>query len=436
MDILLDLYKKQKGELVVLVDRHLAHSQDITRRVLTNSERIAEARHMLEQAKALQDNFDRNREALRKALDAIESGPRGSFIAEANLSEWRGLVADEKALPVYSLCRIGCMSDPEALLAELDSPDEIKELRSYLSRPVFERIKWTKGDYLVCGVCVLVGLALELLDLAWRENSPIDRSGTLRQWFNEHLHHHPDDSPIDYQGPGFGGDLHRGRSRGHDLARFLEAVDQTARGQFAGTRWSYGKPIEVIRAANQFGSAYPPMAWTAAFANVVTHLFADFFSTHSLPLPLTTVVYDHAGRELRKFTQRLYQGGFNLRHVALGGTEVLLSFLAIEVWLWLQHGADLRKSDLVSLKRYEMRTAVTGMLSGLNIAGAVLFQNPFFLNIPMLIATVDSATRWFSLRAKQRRWVYREMRNLDELTAEWNRLAMAISSGNDALPVI
>ncbi|MGO9119553.1 MAG: hypothetical protein ACLQPD_18330 [Desulfomonilaceae bacterium] len=79
---------------------------------------------------------------------------------------------------------------------------------------------------------------------------------------------------------------------------------------------------------------------TAAFVNMLVHLFADFFSTHSLPLPLTTVVYDSAGREFRKFVHDLYQGGFHLRHVAIGGIEVLLSHTAIEVWLWMQYGSE------------------------------------------------------------------------------------------------
>jgi len=417
--------EEQITQLGVSVETYKNNAEDIAERTLDNNALIAQCRQGLEMACVAQRSFDDDSSRLDEALSILESSDPDLTAASKALDGWGSLVVDDRLLPAVSLARQGLVRHPDDILDQLLSPEELEKLRAYLDRPVFERLRWTKGDYIVCGACALVGLALEILNLAWRHNSPIDPQGTLNEWFSKDIHEkvpHPD-SPIDYQGPGFGGPFHRARSRGHDLAEFFEAINQTMSGEFGGTRWSYGSPYEVISKVNQFGKSYPGMDWTAAFVNVLVHLFADFFSTHSLPLPLTTVIYDNAGREFRKFVHDLYQGGFHLRHVAIGGIELLLSYTAIEVWLWLQHGSEGRKTDPVSLKRYEMRAAVTGFLSGANIGGCLLFQNPFLLNVPVLMSAIDSSIRILNLRQKQRSWIYKEIRNLDELCASWDALA-------------
>lgn len=419
--------EEQIGQLSISVDTHRNNAEDIAERIFDNNALLAQCRQSLEMALLAQKSFDDDISRLDEALSILES-PKPDFKAAFKaLDGWGSLVVDDRLLPSVSLARQGLVRSPEDILDQLVSPEELDKLRAYLDRDAFERLRWTKGDYIVCGACVLVGLALEILNLAWQHKSPIDPQGTLNQWFNQNIHDkflHPD-SPIDYQGPGFGGPFHRARSQGHDLARFFEAINQTMNGEFKGTRWSYGTPYEVISKVNQFGKPYPELPWTAAFVNVLVHLFADFFSTHSLPLPLTSVVYDNVGREFRKFVHDLYQGGFHLRHVAVGGIEVLLSYTAVEVWLWMQHGSEGRKTDPVSLKRYEMRAAVTGFLSGANIGGCLLFQNPFLLNVPVLVSAIDSSIRVLNLRRKQQSWIYKEIRNLDELFVSWNELAAA-----------
>lgn len=417
--------EEQITRLGVSVETHRHNAEDIAERTLDNKALLAQCRQSLEMARVAQKSFDDDLSRLDEALSILESSKPDFRAAFKALDGWGSLVVDDRLLPSVSLARQGLVRRPADILDQLLSSEELEKLRAYLDRPAFERLRWTKGDYIVSGACVLVGLALEILNLAWRHKSPIDPQGTLNEWFNQNIHEKIShlNGPIDYQGPGFGGPFHRARSRGHDLARFFEAISQTMNGEFRGTRWSYGTPYEVISKVNQFGKAYPELPWTAAFVNVVVHLFADFFSTHSLPLPLTSVVYDNAGREFRKFVHDLYQGGFHLRHVAIGGIEVLLSYTAIEVWLWLQHGSAGRKTDSVSLKRYEMRAAVTGLLSGANIGGCILFQNPFLLNVPVLISAIDSSIRILNLRSKQQSWIYKEIRNLDELYASWNELA-------------
>ncbi len=425
---LLHVTDEQFDRLSILVERHDDGARSVAAAVLGNRHELAEAKRRLCLLREGDRSLATNLDLLERAVACLEADLSDTETALAVLSGWEQMILDDPCLPDTSLACLGHTRSADSVLAELLSPEEVAQLRAHLDRPVFERLRWTKGDYVVCGACVLVGLALEMLNLAWRPDSPIDRDGKLRSWFDQKLHHHAPGSPIDYQGPGFGGDLHRVRSPGHDVARFFEAVDQTATGEFRGTTWSYGTPSDVFSRVNQFGGTYPQMDWIAAFANVVAHLFGDFFSTHSLPLPLSSVVYENAGREFRVFVHDLYKEGFNLRHVAIGSLEFLLAFLAIEVWLWMQHGSAGRKTDPVALKRYEMRSAVTGFLTGANVAGCVVFEDPFLLNVPMLVAAVDSSVRMLQLRAKRDSWVLKGVRNLDELTEEWNRLAADVGT--------
>ena len=86
----------------------------------------------------------------------------------------------------------------------------------------------------------------------------------------------------------------------------------------------------------------------------------------------------------------------------------------------MQYGNQKKKEPMVQLKKYEMRTAVTGILSGANIAGCALFSNPFLINIPVLMATVDSSLKLMLLKGQQNSWIKKEIRNIDELIDYWN----------------
>jgi len=413
-------YDEQVRRFGAAVDAHAIGGRTIAENAVDNSNALHLCRRRLSLVQALSQDLSDDLKRLDRVLTALEH-ERPDVDEAARLladDEWSNLVVPGcfAGVPCYGFQQT--FSDEDLLLALLPS-NELASVRSHLARPTFQRLRWSKGDYLVVGACVIIGLAIELVNTAWKVNSPIDPEGHIRKWFDKELHIHEPRNPIDYQGTGFGGGFHRARSRGHDLARFLEAVRQTADGEFRGRRWAYGKPIEVITRINQYGNQYPEMDWFAAFVNVTTHLFADFFSSYSLPLPLTSVVYDFCGREFRKFVVDLYENGFHLRHVTAGATQVLLAYLGIEVWLWLQNGIDARQTESVSLKRAEMRASSMALLSGANLAGCALIQNPFNLNIPTLIAAVDSAVHLWKLNRQQNFWMYKEARNFDELVKAW-----------------
>lgn len=407
-------YDDQVKAFARQVTTHSNNAEEIAASIVDCQRVLDEARNRLRQANTEQAAFSENAKLLRHAIEEVEKGRVPKELAD----DWITVFQIDSELVEKSFARTGD-TDVRFALEKILPQDEMASMRNHLSRPTFERFIWTKGDYVVTFVSLIVGLSLEIVNMAYRANSPIDQDGSVSKWFSSNLHKHEPDNPIDFQGPGFGGQFHRIRSRGHDLFRFFEAVDQASKGEFRGTRWSYGTPVEVISKFNQFGKSYPEMDWTCAFINVVTHLIADFFSAHSLPLPLSSVVYENCGRDLRKFVHDLYENGYNMRHVAINTVEVFLSYLTVEVWLWMQYGFDNLKNDSVGLKRTEMRCAILGFLSGFNAAGCFLFQNPFLINIPVLAATTDSAIKYFLLKCKQNSWVFKEIRNIDDLAKSW-----------------
>ena len=428
MRLILTTEKEIKRRLLVKVNRHLSKSEDIARETVENKTALEKCRRGVVLAEQADEAFKDNVGKIDDVLSKIEQSVDNADEARAALDDWNGLIVDERFLSRSdSIDNLQPLSQ-EDLLEALVTEEELRHLQAHLARPSFDRHRWTKGDYIVCGACALLGLSLELLNVAWRAGSPIDPDGNIRKWFDKSFHHHAENNPIDYQGPGFGGGLHRVRTSGHDLARFFEAVRQCADGEFRGVGWSYGKPFDIISKANQYGKAYPTMDWTAAFVRTSVHLIADFFSTHSIPMPFSSVVYENAPREMRLFVHDLYKGGFNFRHVAIGGLQVLLSYLAIEVWLWLQYGFKQRKTEAVRLKRYEMRLAVMGILTSGNLAGALICQNPFQLNPPVWIATVASGVRMMQMRKKQKSEFLIQGRNIEDLAEEWGQLAAASTS--------
>jgi hypothetical protein len=413
--------ENQLAELIELVDNHSSEAQICAKDTFQNENSLQETRSGLKKLEAHDVANSTNLKVLESLIEGLERGEDVEF----NNAAWVNLISLEDKIDQGEYWKTGLCLASNQNLKKLLPPQEVNELRNYLSRPTFERLTWTKGDYVASMVAAILGLSLEILNIALKTKSPIDSNGHLRKWFDSKLHNHSSNNPIDYQGSGFGGGEHRVRTRGHDLLRFFEAIDQTAKGEFRGTVWSYGTPREVISSVTQYGNSYPQMSWTSAFINVSIHLFADFFSPLSLPLPMSSIVYENASREFRIFVHTLYKNEFNLRHTFINSIQVFLAFLTIEVWMWLQFGSSRQNDDSVLLKKYELRSAVMGILSGTNISFCALFSNPFLINIPSLIGTVHSLMKMLELRSKQNSWIYKEIRNIDDLVISWKNIEKA-----------
>lgn len=246
------------------------------------------------------------------------------------------------------------------------------------------------------------------------------------KWLDKKLHNHEKGyrCPVDFQEPRpeFNHKSHRVRSRGHDITRFFEGIKQIMDGEYRGARWIDAKRIDVIEHATKNGTKYLTKDWYAAFVVLTAHLFADFFSAHSLPIPLSSRVYENGNNEIRTFIHDIYENGYNLRQLTLNSIEAFQAILIIKIWLWKRHGLKNLKKPEVRLQEYEMRTAVMGSLAGANLAECAVFRNPYLLNIPVLISTIDSTVQMLHRKMERNSTIMKVQRNGDDILAAYQEL--------------
>ena len=87
-----------------------------------------------------------------------------------------------------------------------------------------------------------------------------------------------------------------------------------------------------------------------------------------------------------------------------------------EIWFW-----KLEKAE-VKLQEYEMRTAALGALSSANLAECVVLKNPYLLNIPVLVSSVDSAVQMLRRKFDRNSAILKADRNLDDILRMYREL--------------
>ena len=230
---------------------------------------------------------------------------------------------------------------------------------------------------------------------------------------------HSGGAPADYQGPHFGGPGHRGLSPAHDILRMLSGIKQFHDGVFRGYYWVNGVKVVVETATNQFGTPYDPMGWGHAVCAWMVHIFCDFFSSHSLPLPGTSFFQGIDSHAVRQFVQRdLYQHGITLRHLALQTIPPLLIEMAIRVYIWLRYRNSGLDVEAVEQKKYELLTVGHSICTSFNVGKVILLNDPSMLNMPEMMAFVRSIFK-LALKEQFRTSSFQKAkRNLAELQRE------------------
>ena len=187
----------------------------------------------------------------------------------------------------------------------LVSEAELREIEQQLNRPLPRREKWTKSDFIAVFIAAAIGSLADIV-LSDRNNALTGTKSDFSKWLNG-FHTHEGGAPIDYQGKNFGGGFHRGLSKGHDILRFIEGIMMFQNGQFEAIRYENGIAQRIIRTANQYGTPYEQLSIAEAIARYAKHMFADLFSTCSLPFPGSSFLVEADNRTLRKFAADMYQ---------------------------------------------------------------------------------------------------------------------------------
>lgn len=327
----------------------------------------------------------------------------------------------------------------------LVSDDELVEIEKQLNINIANREKWKNTDRVIVFVAALVG-ALSDLVIGTR-NNPItgnksDFSKNLNKLHTDTFKHNSN-GPIDYQGINFGGGYHRGLSKGHDILRFIEGISMFKNGQFSAIRYENGNAIHVMFNANQYGRPYEQMNIISAILEYSRHMFADFFSTNSLPFPGSSFLVEADNRQIRKFAADMYQNGFNLKNICIQSLSTVIVEIVIRVYFSIESvkqykkeleinedfsNFEIVKSVLKPInqnKLDEMLLVSHIIVTAVNIGKVVIKKSPWEINVTEILSVFKYATKVIRetvARNNVNSEYAKIMRNADEIHRRWNIL--------------
>jgi hypothetical protein len=301
------------------------------------------------------------------------------------------------------------------------SSKEIIEINREINRPLTESLKWDKWDYIFVFIAAVMGSACDFFfgDPNKGLSKYLSNKNTkVGGWFEQIHILHEDNNPMDYQGYKMGGGNHRQRSIGHDLFGFLEGIMQIKNGTFTGGYFEYGKWVKIVADCNQYGKPYAQMSWDEAIWNYTAHVFCDFFSTKSLPVPGFGYLSRMSTREIRIFSDNLYANGYNLRHMFVQALSIACVEIIIRVYSYIKYyKTDLDKESIKSKQR-ETRLLAHALVSSFNIGKVIITQNPLSINFAQILFTCYQIWPLLIQNYRRNNRMQLLLRNLDEISDE------------------
>ena len=363
-------------------------------------------------------------------LDAITSSIINDDTAEINEAIIKSISSDKDYLAPLINNKIPFLNSEQFLKAKnvdiskisIDdflSITEINEIESYLNRPLVKRAKWDKWDYITVFTISLIGVIIDtLVGNPKKGVSAIcsDKNSYIGSWFEKIHSLHSPNNPMDYQGFKMGGGGHRLRSIGHDLLGFPFGIWQIMNGNFTGGYYQNGKYFEIFSKVNQYGNPYEAKPFIEALFTYIGHVFCDFFSTYSLPVPGFGYLAKLPYREIRIFAAEMYNNGYNLRHMFIQGFSVLFIEIMIRTYSYFR----LKKvqgltDEQYSQKRRELLLLSHSIVAGFNIGKVVITGNVLSLNIPQIFAVVFYFLPFIMYHYRKDNKTQKLLRNFNEL---------------------
>lgn len=324
---------------------------------------------------------------------------------------------------------------------DLVSEKDLNELKECLNRPLSKREKWNRNDFIAIFIAASIGSLADII-LGKRNNTitGADPRNNLESQFSAKLnllHIHESGAPIDYQGPGFGGGFHRGLSKGHDLLRFIEAIYMFKEGRFEGIRYESGEAIRVIYRVNQYSKPYEQLSYIDAICRYAKHMYADLFSTCSLPFPGYSFLVESDNCQLRRFAVDMYQNGFNCKNILVQGISTAIIEIILRTYFSIESvrntNCDLEIYEDYSNwnqmiefikpqnkeKLYEMLLVAHSIVTAVNIGKVVIKKSPWELNITEIISVVKYGVKIISQRNEEYGKI---IRNAEEVHMQWEAI--------------
>lgn len=340
--------------------------------------------------------------------------------------------------------------DPDDIgYQDLVSEDELEKIVTELNSALPREETWSKADFIVTFVAAFVGCCADLL-LSNRDNPLTGTKSAFSEKLNnlhEKVFKHKTGAPIDYQGPHFGGGFHRELSKGHDLARFVEGIKSFKNGTFEAIRYENGVRMVVQATSNQFGTPFGQLTTIQAIIEYAHHMFADLFSTYSLPFPGYSFLTESSSRNLRKFAATMYQNGFNCKNVITQSLTTIIIEVIIRLYYSIQAVRGMKEeieleedySNFDAFKEFisphktdklnEMLLVAHSIVTGFNTGKIVIkclatknIKSVSELNITEIMATVRYGISVMKATLKRNNSFSKLIYHSDEITKQWNEI--------------
>ncbi len=334
---------------------------------------------------------------------------------------------------------------------------EMMELLEELDAPLPRDYKWKKSDFIVVFIAGLLGSVVDFI-LSNRENSFTGKASKFSKNLNE-IHEriapHKPGAPIDFQGKidgfSFGGGAHRELSKGHDLLRFVEGIRMFKNGTFEAVAYENGVKHVVRTAFNQYGKPYEELPLIGAIVEYARHMFADLFSSNSLPFPGYSFLRESNNRDIRKFSTDMYQNGFNCKNVLTQSVTAVIVEIIIRLYFSIQSVREYRNSidvkedysnweavkafakPMCQEKLHEMILVSHSIVLALNIGKIIITERVEQINVAEIIAVVKYGIKVTKAVAKRNSEYARIVYHATEVNKRWDDLEAEIVPYDDLL---
>jgi hypothetical protein len=188
-------------------------------------------------------------------------------------------------------------------------------------------------------------------------------------------------NPIDAHLPGAAPGDHRLYSYGHDLLRFFKGLDLILKGKGPVGISGTGGEISLTSSAWHTPDSY----WAAVLIQAL-HLYKDFWSARSLPLPGSTIIANMNDDQMPEVIQELTNNrDVNLRVMVGQALAMTVIEIMVRIWVHIKYRSSHHSPEVIKAKRDKMLLLGQSVGFGFNLGKIVVTKNPFFLNVPQML---------------------------------------------------
>ena len=188
-------------------------------------------------------------------------------------------------------------------------------------------------------------------------------------------------NPIDASIPGAPTGDHRLFSYGHDLLRFFKGVNLLM-GKTQDVGFAVNDPGEIFEldVTNYRDFKTPETIWKAVLILVI-HLYKDFWTARSLPIPGSSIIASLNNKTMPKFIDDLTnKHEVNLRQLSGQALSITVIEIIIRIYSFFKYYKNGIPKEQLDHKRNKMLLMGQSTAMLFNIGKIISTQNPFFLN--------------------------------------------------------